>query len=130
MARFPEVSGLSRRQTEIMDVVYRLEEASVTDILEHLNDPPTDGALRRMLHILAERGLVEARYDGPRKVYRPVQKKEEARKRALRRVAETFFGGSHARLMASLFEEADVDLSKGERKALRRLIARAKEAEG
>ncbi|UCF41563.1 MAG: BlaI/MecI/CopY family transcriptional regulator [Gemmatimonadota bacterium] len=129
MARSPKVPGLSRRQTEIMDVVYRLEEASVSEIQEQLHEPPTDGALRRMLHILAERGLVEARYDGPRKVYRPVQKKEEARRRALGRVAETFFGGSHARLMASLFEESDMELSDAERKTLRRLIAKAKEAE-
>lgn len=129
MTESPKAPGLSRRQREIMDAVYRLEEASVSDILEQLDDPPTDGALRRMLHILAQRGLVEARYDGPRKVYRPVQKKEEARKRALRRVAETFFDGSHARLMASLFEESDVDLSDAERRTLRRLIAKAKEAE-
>jgi len=129
MAKPPASPSLSRRQNEIMDVVYRLEEVSVAEILEHLHAPPTDGALRRMLHILVERGLVEARYDGPRKVYRPVQKKEEARKRALRRVAETFFGGSHARLMASLFEEPDVDLTDQERKTLRRLIAKAKEEE-
>jgi predicted transcriptional regulator len=112
-----------------MDVVYRLNEATVAEILEQLRDPPTDGALRRMLHILVDRGLVEARYDGPRKVYRPVQKKEEARKRALKRVAETFFGGSNARLMASLFEESAGDLTPAERKTLRRLIAKAKEEE-
>jgi BlaI family penicillinase repressor len=129
VATHPASPGLSRRQAEIMDVVYRLEEASVAEILAQLHDPPTDGALRRMLHILAERGLVEARYDGPRKAYRPVQRKEEARKRALRRLAETFFGGSHARLMASLFEESDVDLTPAERRTLRRLIAKAKEAE-
>jgi BlaI family penicillinase repressor len=129
VSKSPNFPNLSRRQTEIMDVVYRLEEASVSEILDGLHDPPTDGAVRRMLHILAERGLVEARYDGPRKVYRPVQRKDVARKRALRRVAETFFGGSHVRLMASLFEESDVDLTQAERKTLRRLIAKAKEAE-
>jgi predicted transcriptional regulator len=110
-----------------MDVVYRLNEASVTEILENLDDPPTDGAVRRMLNILAERGLVESRYDGPRKVYRAVLHKEEARKRALRRVAETFFGGSQASLMASLFEDSATRLSEAERNTLRRLIARAKE---
>lgn len=120
---------LSRRQREIMDVVYRLNEASVADILANLLDPPTDGALRRMLNILTERGLVEARYDGPRKVYRPVQSKEEARKRALRRVAETFFEGSQAHLMASLFEDSALRLSSTERDMLRRLIEKAKAEE-
>ena len=129
MAKNPESRGLSRRQSEIMDVVYRLNEATVAEILEQLRDPPTDGALRRMLHILVDRGLVEARYDGPRKVYRAVQKKEEARRRALKRVAETFFGGSNARLMASLFEESAGDLTEAERKTLRRLIAKAREEE-
>lgn len=129
MTRFSSSPGLSRRQSEIMEVIYRLEEATVAEIAEQLHDPPTAGAVRRMLHILVERGLIEARYDGPRKAYRPVQEREEARKRALRRVAETFFGGSHARLMASLFEETDVDLSDAERRTLRRLVAKAKEAE-
>jgi len=112
-----------------MEVVYRLNEASVTEILENLRDPPTDGAVRRMLNILAERSLVEARYDGPRKVYRAVLNKEEARKRALRRVAETFFGGSQARLMASLFEDSALRLSDAERDTLRRLIAKDEEEE-
>ena len=66
MTRSPESDGLSRRLNEIMDVVYRLGAASVAEILEELRDPPTDGAVRRMLNILAEKGLVEARYDGPR----------------------------------------------------------------
>jgi len=126
VTKVPDPPILSRRQREIMDVIYRLNEASVADILENLHDPPTDGALRRMLNILTERRLVEARYDGPRKVYRPVQNKEEARKRALRRVAETFFGGSQAHLMASLFEESALRLTDAERKTLRRLIEKAK----
>ena len=129
MAKTPDARSLSRRQNEIMEVIYRLNEASVAEILESLPDPPTDGAMRRMLNILNERGLVDARYDGPRKVYRAVQKKEEARKRALRRVAETFFGGSQAQLMASLFEESALHMSNEERDTLRRLIEKAKAEE-
>ena len=122
-----ETRRLSRRQSEIMDVIYRLEKATVAEILESLHDPPTDGALHRMLHILARQGWMESRYDGPRKIYRPVQKKEEARKRALRKVVETFFGGSQARLWAALFEDSALHLSDAERKTLRRLIAKVKE---
>lgn len=130
MTRSPESESLSRRLKEIMDVVFRLGEVSVAEILKELRDPPTDGAVRRMLNILAEKRLVEARYDGPRKVYRPVQPMDAARRHALRRVAETFFGGSQAHLMASLFEDAAVRLSDEERRTLHRLIERARKQEG
>jgi predicted transcriptional regulator len=121
---------LSRRQREILDAIYRLNEASVQEIMESLHDPPTAGAVRRMLNILAEKGLVRSRHDGPRKVYAAVEKKEEARKRALKRMTETFFGGSRAGVMAALLEDSALELDEGERQTLGRLIRMAREKEG
>lgn len=129
MGTKPDGPVLSRRQREIMEVIYRLDEASVQEILEGLHDPPTSGAVRRMLNILAERGLVQSRHEGPKKLYRAVQRKEEARRRALRRVRETFFGGSRAGVMAALLEDGALELSDPERTALRRIIERAREEE-
>ena len=120
---------LSRRQSEIMDAVYRMEEASVQEIVQALHDPPTGGAVRRMLNILGQKGLVVSRHDGPRKVYRAAQEKKEARKRALDRLTETFFGGSRAGVMATLLEESALELSRGERETLSRLIQKAREEE-
>lgn len=120
---------LSRRQREIMDVIYRRNEASVQEIMESLQDPPTAGAVRRMLNILAEKGLVRSRHDGPRKVYAPVEKKEEARKRALRKMTETFFGGSRAGVMVALLQESALELNDNERRTLSRLIQLAREKE-
>lgn len=124
------VPKLSRRQREIMDAIYRLNEASVQEIMESLHDPPTTGAVRRMLNILAEKGLVRSRHDGPRKLYAAVEKKEEARKKALRRMVETFFGGSQAGVMAALLEESALELDEEERRTLSRFIRMAREKEG
>ena len=130
MGRTPSPPKLSRRQSEIMDAVYRLDEASVQEILESLHDPPTAGAVRRMLNILAQKGLVTSRDNGPRKLYRSVQRKEDARRRALKKLTETFFGGSRAGVMAALMEESALGLSQGERDTLSRLIRKAREEEG
>jgi predicted transcriptional regulator len=102
----------------------------VQEIMESLHDPPTTGAVRRMLNILAEKGLVRSRHDGPRKLYAAVEKKEEARRKALRRMTETFFGGSRAGVMAALLEESALELDEAERQTLRHLIRMAGEREG
>ena len=87
---------LTRREREIMDIVYRLGEASVKDIQERLRPSPTDGAVRRMLNLLQEKGFVESRYEGATKVYRSTTESKAAGEEALKHVVETFFSGSTA----------------------------------
>ena len=129
MSQISNPPTLSRRQSEIIDVVYRLNEASVQEIMERLHEPPSDGAVRRMLNILTEKGLLRSRQDGPRKVYRPAQDKERARMKALRKITDTFFGGSRAGVMAALFEDSALNLNEKEQDTLRRLIHKAREEE-
>jgi predicted transcriptional regulator len=117
---------LTRREREIMDIVYRLGEASVKDIQERLRPSPTDGAVRRMLHLLQEKGRLESRQEGATKVYRPTTGRKIAGEAALRHVVETFFAGSAARTMASLFQSSDLELSDEDRLVLRELIAKAR----
>jgi BlaI family penicillinase repressor len=117
---------LSRRERQIMDIVYRSGEVSVTDLLEALPDPPTSGAARRMLNILEEKGFLKARMDGPRKLFSPTVKTDEARDYTMKRLVETFFGGSAVKAMASFLENSLDELSGEEIDVLSRLIESAK----
>jgi predicted transcriptional regulator len=117
----------SRREKEIMDIIYRLGEASVSDIMEHLTDSPTSGAVRRMLNLLYAKGVVTYRHEGAKKMYRSKVAKNVAGERALKHLVEIFFAGSAARTMASLFKSSDLKLSAEEKKMLSDLIEKTKE---
>jgi BlaI family penicillinase repressor len=117
---------LTRREREIMDIVYRLGEASVKDIQERLQPSPTDGAVRRMLHLLQDKDCLESRHEGATKVYRPTTEPAAAGQAALQHVVQTFFSGSAARTMASLFRNSDLELTQEDRSALRELIEKAR----
>ena len=126
MARKPAPQP-SRREKEIMDIIYRLGEASVNDIMEHLVDSPTSGAVRRMLNLLYEKGVVTYRHEGAKKIYRSKVARNVAGEKALKHLVATFFSGSASRTMASLFKSSDLNLSKDEKKMLLDLIEKAKE---
>ena len=85
---------LSRRERQIMDVLFANGEATVREIQEQLDDAPTDMAIRRLLHILEEKGHLNRRKEGRSVVYRPRQSRKVAGIRALGHVLETFFGGA------------------------------------
>ena len=129
MSGKPRTSKISKRQAEILDIIFRLGEASVADIMTHLSESPTSGAVRRMLNILYAKGVVEFRHDGAKKIYRPRVNRKAATRRALDKVMSTFFEGSPAQMMASLFETSTLKLSKQENKTLYRLIEKAKKKE-
>ena len=116
---------LSRRQEEIRNILIRRGEASITEIMEQMADSPTDGAVRRMLNILVEKGVVQFRPDGARKIYRLRIDEQRARSAALEHLVDTFFAGSAARLMAALLTDKDTKLTADERASLRELIEKA-----
>jgi predicted transcriptional regulator len=91
MAKVPQ---LSRRERQIMDIVYAQGGATVRQIRAALPDPPTDMAVRRMLHILEEKGHLRRRQEGREVVYLAAQSKRRAGLAALRHVLDTFFGGA------------------------------------
>ena len=122
-----KIIQLTRREEEIMDIIFRLGEASVADIMERLTDSPTSGAVRRLLNILYAKGAVDYRHDAARKVYRSRIKRDAAGEKALKHVVETFFAGSAAHTMASLFNNSNLDLSPEEKQMLTNLIEKAKE---
>jgi BlaI family transcriptional regulator, penicillinase repressor len=87
-------ANLSRRERQIMDAIYATGEATVRQVQARLPDPPTGMAVRRMLQILEEKGLLRRRAEGREVVYLPTHSKERAGVKALQHVLDTFFGGA------------------------------------
>lgn len=93
---------LSRRERQIMEIVYRLGEATAAQILEQIEDPPSYSAIRALLRILVDKQHLLHRADGPRYIYAPVVSRTKARATALAGVVDNFFEGSAVRAAAAL----------------------------
>ncbi len=117
---------LSRRERQIMEIVYRRGEASAADILADLPDPPSYSAVRGLLRILVEKQHLRHREDGPRYVYSPVVTREKARSKAVSDLLDTFFDGSAAQAAAALLGSSRRKLSAEELDELDALIAEAR----
>lgn len=117
---------LSRRERQIMDIVYRLEQATAADVVEALPDPPSYSAVRATLRILEEKGHLEHRQDGPRYVFFPTVSRERARRSALKQMIRTFFDGSTEQAMAALLDISASRMSQEELDRLGELIDHAK----
>src|SRR5262249_4913558 len=115
-------SQLSRRERQIMDILFARGEATVLQIGQALPDPPTPMAVRRMLHILVEKGLLKRRMAGRGVVYAPRQAKTPARTQALQPRLATFFGGSLTEALAAHLISRKERLSEEERRRLVQLI--------
>lgn len=98
---------LSRRERQIMEVIYSRGRATVAEVRDDLPDPPSYSAVRAMLRILEDKGHLIHESDGPRYVFVPTTPREEARETALRRVVQTFFGGSPENAVAALLRLED-----------------------
>lgn len=117
--------GLSRRERQIMDVVYRLGRANAAEVRENLPEPPGYSAVRAMLRVLEEKGHLVHEQEGPRYVFRPTVSVEAARESAVRRLMRTFFDNSVEEAVATLL---DVSSSKLSEEELDRLVRRIREA--
>ena len=117
---------LSRRERQIMDVLYRAGRATAADVQAGMPDAPSYSAVRTLLRILEEKGHVRHEPDGPRYVYIPTVAPDKARRSALMHVVNTFFDGSASQVMAALIEQAPRDLGDDELARLRQLIDNAK----
>ncbi len=122
----PLPSNLSRRERQIMDVIYRLGTATASEVREALPDAPSYSAVRTLLRILEEKGHVTHRQDGPRYVFAPVVSRDAARETALQQVVRTFFDGSPTDAVAALLDMSGDRLTSAEFTELEQLIERAK----
>ncbi len=118
---------LSRRERQIMSAVYRLEKATVAEIVDEIPAPPTADAVRRMCNILAERGFLRAHSDGARNVFRPTVSAAKARRTALNNLLQTFFRDSPHRLVATLLDTRRNELSDEDVDRLTAMIEEAEE---
>jgi BlaI family penicillinase repressor len=121
-------AGLSRRESQVMDILHRRSGATVAEIMADLPDPPTYSAVRSVLRILGEKELIKHREDGPRYIYYPANPTETAREDVLAHVVRTYFGDSPEQAVTALLRMSDVDLSEAEIKRLRNSIRRARQS--
>ena len=120
-------SDLSRRERQIMDAVFALGEATVNQVVGTIPSPPTPMAVRRMMHILEEKGHLRRRESGREVVYVPRQTKGKAGRLAFEQVLETFFGGSLEEALASHLHSRKDQVSADERQRLIALIEQAQQ---
>ena len=128
MTPLPLAATLSRRERQVMDILHRRAEATVAEIMAELPDPPTYSAVRSVLRILGEKGLIRYKEDGPRYIYYPAQDTEAARDDVLAHVVRTYFAGSPEQAVTALLRMSDVDMKDDEVKRLRDTISRARES--
>jgi predicted transcriptional regulator len=122
MAQSPE--QLSRRERQIMDVIYARGQATAAEVTAALPDPPSYSAVRALLRILEQKGHLRHQEDGPRYVFLPTVSRDRARRSALRNLVRTFFDGSSAQAAAALIDQAE--LSDEDATRLAQLIEKAK----
>jgi predicted transcriptional regulator len=122
--------NLSRRERQIMDVVYRRGEATAADVAAELPDPPTYTTVRGLLRILEEKGHLRHREEGTRYVYFPSTPRDAAGHSVLAHVVRTFFDGSPARAMAALLGSSTTHVPPAELDRLAELVARARAQNG
>jgi len=119
-------SALSRRERQVMDILYRRGEATVAEVMADLPDPPTYSAVRSILRILMEKRLITHREDGPRYVYLPAVDADNVRDDALKHVIRTFFDGSAEQAVAAVLRMSDAKLTEDEIVQLRERIKKAR----
>ncbi len=126
MAKEKLSEALSRRERQVMNILFRRGQATVAEVMGDLPDPPTYSAVRSVLRILASKGLVTHREDGPRYVYLPAVNTDRARDEALRHVVRTFFEGSAEQAVTALLRISDGNLTDAELARLRERVRSAR----
>jgi predicted transcriptional regulator len=117
---------LTRRERQIMDILYRLGRATATEVMEELPGSPNYSTVRTQLRVLESKGHVQHEEDGPRFVYLPALAHRAARKSALRHLVDTFFDGSTEKVVGALLGGEGARLSDGELDRIAALVAKAR----
>jgi BlaI family penicillinase repressor len=120
---------LSRRERQIMDVIYERGRASAAEVRDRLPDAPSYSAVRALLRVLEEKGHLRHRADGQRYIYMPVLSPEKAKAWALQRLLRTFFHDSTEQAVAALIDLGSGELGDNELARIGKLIDEAKRKE-
>ena len=119
--------NVSRRERQIMDIIYRRGRASAAEVLEGLPDPPSYSAVRALLRILEEKGYVKHVKEGPRYIFLPIVARKAAARYALRHLVETFYEGSAEQAVAALLDISSAGLSEADLKRIAERIEAARQ---
>ena len=120
------LGNLSRREQQIMDIIYGNGQATATEVMENLPDPPSYSAVRALLRVLEEKGHLQHTQDGQRYIYRPTVARERIKLSALRRVLRTFFDDSAEEAVAALLDISQENLSDEQLGRMEQLIKKAR----
>ena len=119
---------LSRRERQILDILYKDGRATAAEVQGALPDPPSYSAVRALLRILEEKGHVRHQQHGPRYVYVPTVARGSAQRSALRHILQTFFDGSAEQAISALLDDDSTKLSAAELDRLARMIEHARQS--
>lgn len=120
------ITHLSRRERQIMDIIYQKGEATVAEVRMLLPDPPSYSSVRALMSVLKKKGYLKHKEQGRRYIYYPTVALDRVKSSALKHLMETFFDDSAERVMAALLNIRGLDLSKRELERMARLIEEAK----
>jgi len=122
----PPHHELSRRERQIIDILYAQGRATAAEVQAALPDPPSYSAVRALLRILEDKGHIRHEQDGPRYVYLPTVARDSAKRSAMRHMLRTFFDGSAEQAISALLDDSSTRLSDAELDRLARLIEQAR----
>ena len=117
---------LSRRERQIMDVLYRKGSATAAEVLENMPQPPSYSAVRALLRILEQKGHIKHEERDGKYVFMPTVHRETAKRSAIRHLVQTFFDGSSEEAVAALLDASSAKLSESELDRLQQLINKAR----
>jgi predicted transcriptional regulator len=120
------LGGLSRRERQIMEILYQRGKASASDVREAMEDAPSYSAVRAMLRVLEEKGHVRHQEEGLKYVYVPVVARDKAKRSAVKHMLDTFFAGSPEQIVAALLDVSAEKLTSDELDRMADLIEKAR----
>lgn len=121
-----DAQPLSRRERQILEILYQRGKATANEVLEAMPDAPSYSAVRALLRVMEEKGHVRHQADGARYVYAPVVARDKAKRTAMKQMMETFFGGSAEQTVAALLDVSGAKLTRDELDRMARLIESAR----
>ena len=122
-------TGLSRRERQIMDILYQRGKVSAAEVRESMPDAPSYSAVRAMLRILEEKGHVKHQAEGLRYVYVPTVGRDKAKRSAVKHLVDTFFADSPAQIVAALLDVSSTRLTREELDRMSEMIEKARKEE-
>jgi BlaI family penicillinase repressor len=120
------VGGLSRRERQILEILYQRGKAAASEVREAMEDAPSYSAVRTLLGVLEEKGHIKHRAEGLRYVYTPVIGREKAKRTAVKHLLDTYFNGSPEQIVAALLDVSSTKLTREELDRMTEMIEKAK----